>query len=73
MMEDDVRSETAIAPISGYGKEITPSMTDSLKAQRQKTADKLANLDETIKLIESQPEIQKVLDALSRLGKLRNL
>ena len=61
------------APMSDCAREVTPSMTESLRNQRARAADHLAKLDKTIELIESQPEVQKILDALSQLGKLRNL
>lgn len=61
------------APMGGCASEVTPSMTESLRNQRTRAADHLAKLDKTIQLIESQPEVQKILDALSQLGKLRNL
>ena len=67
---NDAKTETACAPYGGSGTEIKPTLTESLKAQRHKLATELSNLDETIALIESQPEIQKVLDALTKLGRL---
>jgi hypothetical protein len=48
-----------------------PSLTISLKRERDRLAEKLKALDNSIALIESQPETQKLLDALSELGKLR--
>ncbi|GAG55139.1 unnamed protein product [marine sediment metagenome] len=66
-----MQDEATKMPERSSGREITPSLTEALKAQRNKAEAELAELNETIKLIESQPEIQKVLDALSRLGKLK--
>ncbi len=54
------------------GRAVNPTLTETLKDERKAAQQKLDQLDETIALIESNPEIQKTLDALSRLGKLRN-
>lgn len=54
------------------GRNVSPTLTESLKSERKTLQEKLDQLDETIVLIEANPEIQKTLDALSKLGKLRN-
>lgn len=54
------------------GRDVSPTLTESLKSERKALQQKLGQLDETIALIEANPEIQKTLDALSQLGKLRN-
>lgn len=48
-----------------------PSLTERLKQQRKDLAQKVAELDSAIAAIEANPNVQEVLDALSKMGEIR--
>ena len=50
---------------------ITPTMTDRLRNERVILQSKLAEVEAALQTIESHPEVQQVIDALTKLHWLR--
>jgi hypothetical protein len=55
----------SIGPIS---KAVRPSVMVELQRRRDKAVQELSQIDEAIALFNSQPELEKALSALGRLG-----
>ena len=65
--------------MSNYGGEVSASigmlrnvsLTERLKNQRNDLSKRVAELDSAIAAIEANPNVQEVLDALSKMGEIR--
>ena len=61
-------SGTAMERRSGEsGVSMIPTITERLKRQQQELRARLAQIDEAVALIESNPQMQRVIDAISKL------
>jgi precorrin-4 methylase len=54
--------------ISQISKAERPSVKVELQRRRDKAAEELAQIDEAIAIFNSQPELEKALSALGRIG-----
>mgnify|MGYP001617728179 CR=1 FL=1 len=51
--------------------DVTPTMTERLKRERANLASRLAEVDAALAVVESNPQVQQVIDALTKLHWLR--
>ena len=51
--------------------DMTPTMTERLQRERQTLKTRLAQVEEALAAIESNPQVQQVVDALTKLHWLR--
>ena len=64
--------ETEMAPqVRRAVMDVTPTMTERLKRERANLASRLAEVDAALAVVESNPQVQQVIDALTKLHWLR--